>query len=113
MTSGDAGKIILPAFYWPVAFKEAHDSIRADHLLGPPTYERLSRMYWWPHMQDSVYQWVAVFQDCGSRKSRPKAVVPPLRSVRTGDVGDRWAIDVAGPLLVTMHGSRYVIAGVA
>ncbi|ETP25491.1 hypothetical protein F441_01629 [Phytophthora nicotianae CJ01A1] len=36
--------------------------------------------------------------ECGSRKSRPRQVIPPLRSIRGGDVGDRWALDVAGPL---------------
>lgn len=105
-------KVILPAVYWPLAFKEAHDSIWAGHLRGPPTYERLSRLYWWPHMKESVYQWVAACQDCGSRKARPQQAVPPLRSVRTGEVCDRWAIDVAGPLPVTANGNRYVIAGV-
>jgi hypothetical protein len=39
-------------------------------------------------------------------------VVPLLRSVKTGDVGDRWANDVAGPLPVTAGGNRYVIAAV-
>jgi hypothetical protein len=45
-------------------------------------------------------------------ESTPEAVVPPLRSVRTGVVCDRWAIDVAGPLPVTASGKRYVIAAV-
>ncbi|GMF18400.1 unnamed protein product [Phytophthora fragariaefolia] len=39
-------------------------------------------------------------------------VVPPLRSVRTGDICDRWTIDVAGPLPVTDSGKLYVIAAV-
>lgn len=30
--------------------------------------------------------------------------------MRTGDVCDRWAIDVAGPFPVTANGNRYVIA---
>ncbi|OWZ07750.1 Enzymatic Polyprotein, partial [Phytophthora megakarya] len=45
-------------------------------------------------------------------KARPKTVIPPLRYVKTGVVGDRWAIDVAGPLPETMNGHRYVIAAV-
>eukprot|EP00644_Phytophthora_capsici_P019033 jgi/Phyca11/133275/e_gw1.398.3.1 len=57
-------------------------------------------------------QWVAACQGCGSKKARPKTVIPPLRSVKTGVVGDRWAIDVAGPLPETEHGNRYVIAAV-
>ncbi|KAE8989378.1 hypothetical protein PF011_g18796 [Phytophthora fragariae] len=105
-------RIILPAVYWALAFKEAHDSLWAGHLRGPQTYERLQRLYWWPHMREAVHSWVSACQDCGSRKARPKAVIPPLRSVRTGDVCDRWAIDVAGPLPVTASGKMYAIAAI-
>jgi hypothetical protein len=35
-----------------------------------------------------------------------------LGSLVLGFVGDRWAIDVAGPLPVTARGNRYVIATV-
>ncbi|GMF50461.1 unnamed protein product [Phytophthora fragariaefolia] len=109
---GGGKRVILPAVYWTLAFKEAHDSIWAGHLRGPQTLERLQRMYWWPHMKEAVHSWVSACQDCGSRKAKPQTAVPPLRSVRTGDVRDRWAIDVAGPLPVTEQGNRYVIAAV-
>ncbi|GMF52802.1 unnamed protein product [Phytophthora fragariaefolia] len=105
-------RIVLPTIYWALAFKEAHDSIWAGHLRVPQTYERLRRMYWWPNMRDAVRSWVSACQDCVSRKARPQVVVPPLRSVKTGDVCDRWAVDVVGPLPVTAHGNRYVIAAV-
>lgn len=39
-------------------------------------------------------------------------MIPPLRGLRGGDVGDRWALDVAGPLPTTSGGERYVIAAV-
>ena len=48
-------------------------------------------------------------RDCGSRNSRPKEIVPPLRSVAGGVIGDRWALDFAGPLPVTPRGHRYVV----
>ncbi|GMF36060.1 unnamed protein product [Phytophthora fragariaefolia] len=105
-------RVVLPAVYWELAFKEAHDSIWSGHPRGPQTLARSQRMYWWPHMKGAVRGWVSACQDCGSRKAKPQIVVPPLRSVRTGDVCDRWAIDVAGPLPVTEHGNRYVIAAV-
>jgi hypothetical protein len=37
---------------------------------------------------------------------------PTASELRTGDVGDRWAIDVAGSLPVTASGKRFVIAAV-
>jgi hypothetical protein len=40
--------------YWALAFKVAHDSLWAGHSRGPPTFERLKRLYWWPHMREAV-----------------------------------------------------------
>ncbi|GMF20069.1 unnamed protein product [Phytophthora fragariaefolia] len=109
---GGGSRVILPAVYWGLAFKEAHDCIWAGHLRGQPTIERLKRVYWWPHMREAVPNWVSACQYCGSCKARPKTVVPPLRSVKNGDVRDRWAIDVVGSLPETIRGNRYVIDAV-
>ncbi|KAE8977933.1 hypothetical protein PF005_g24566 [Phytophthora fragariae] len=56
---------------------------------------------------EAMDAWV---QECGSRKARPGEIVPPLRSIKGGDVGDRWALDVVGPLPTSDGRSRYVIA---
>ncbi|KAE9106200.1 hypothetical protein PF010_g12700 [Phytophthora fragariae] len=105
-------RVILPPMLWAVVFKEAHDSVWAGHLRAPHTHARIARVYWWPGLRREVKQWVRGCQECGSRKARPREVVPPLRSIRGGDVGDRWALDVAGPLPTKDGGPRYVIAAV-
>ncbi|GMF59665.1 unnamed protein product [Phytophthora fragariaefolia] len=58
------------------------------------------------------YEWIRGYQECGSRKVRPREVIPPLRSLRGGNVGDRWALDVADPFPVSEVGQRYMIAAV-
>ncbi|KAE9190778.1 hypothetical protein PF002_g24674 [Phytophthora fragariae] len=103
-------RVILPPALWSVVFKELHGSIWAGHLRGPHTYGRDSQLYWWPGLHGEVNRWVRGCQECGSRKARPRQVIPPLRSLRGGDVGDRWALDVAGPFPVAEGGERYVIA---
>ncbi|KAE9288914.1 hypothetical protein PF008_g26010 [Phytophthora fragariae] len=105
-------RVVLPSTLWAKALKEHHDSIFACHLRTPQTYARIATVYWWPDMRAHVKRWVQACRDCGSRKSKPKEVVPPLRSQDVGDVGDRWALDVAGPLPLTADGNRYVIAAV-
>ncbi|KAE8952803.1 hypothetical protein PR003_g34235, partial [Phytophthora rubi] len=87
-----------------------HGSVWAGHLRGPHTYGRVAQLYWWPNLQREVQKWARGCQECGSRKARPREVVPPLRSIRGGDVGDRWALDVAGPFPVADGGERYVVA---
>ncbi|GMF57991.1 unnamed protein product [Phytophthora fragariaefolia] len=65
------------------------------------------------HELKEVKRWVQGCQECGSRKARPREVVPPLRSLRGGDIGDRWALDVAGPLpRKADRDPRFVIAAV-
>ncbi|OWY91067.1 Cyclic AMP-dependent protein kinase, partial [Phytophthora megakarya] len=109
----DGGRrVVLPSTLWVKVLREAHDSIFACHLRTPQTYARISAVYWWPDMRMHVRQWVQACRDCGTRKTKAKEVIPPLRSQGVGAVGDRWAIDVAGPLPVTANGNRYVVAAV-
>jgi hypothetical protein len=102
-------RVILPPVLWSGVFKELHGSIRAGHLRGPHTYGRVAQLYWWPGLHGEVNRWVRSCQECGSRKAKARQVIPPLRSLRGGDVGDRWALDVAGPFPVAEEGERYVI----
>ncbi|KAE9284374.1 hypothetical protein PF001_g22419 [Phytophthora fragariae] len=103
-------RVVLPPALWAVVFKEMHRSVWAGHLRGPHTYGRVAQLYWWPNLQREVQKWARGCQECGSRKARPREVVPPLRSIRGGDVGDRWALDVADPFPVADGGERYVVA---
>lgn len=103
-------RLVLPPALWPVVFNESHESIWSGHLRDLHTLPRLTRLYWWPQMARTVQNWVRCCQDCGSRKVRPREVIPPLRSLRGGDVEDRWALDVAGPFPPSKKGFTYVIA---
>ncbi|OWZ05812.1 Enzymatic Polyprotein [Phytophthora megakarya] len=100
-------RVILPPELWDVVFKGCHDSVWT-FASASYTVEDCKRIL----VAHEVRRWVASCQECGSRKARPKEVIPPLRSVRGGDVGDRWALDVACPLRVTGGKQRYVIAAV-
>ncbi|KAJ0392607.1 hypothetical protein P43SY_003150 [Pythium insidiosum] len=103
-------RTLLPPSLWAQALRECHDSVWAGHLRGPQTLARIQRAFWWPRVRQITIDWVGSCRDCGSRKVRPAKVVPPLQSLKAGTVGDRWALDFAGPLPVTAAGNRYVIA---
>ncbi|KAE8985900.1 hypothetical protein PR003_g23910 [Phytophthora rubi] len=105
-------RVVLPPTLWSMVFKEMHGTVWSGHLRGPHTYGRVAQLYWWPGLYREVRRWVRGCQECGSRKAKPREVIPPLRSLRGGAVGDRWALDVAGPFPVADGGDRYVIAAV-
>ncbi|GMF47792.1 unnamed protein product [Phytophthora fragariaefolia] len=73
-------RVVLPSTLWAKALREHHDSIFACHLRTQQTYARIAAVYWWPDMRAHVRCWVQACRDCGSRKSKAKEVVPPLRS---------------------------------
>ncbi|KAJ0391696.1 hypothetical protein P43SY_010532 [Pythium insidiosum] len=106
----DGWRLLLPATLRTVALKACHESAWAGHLRGPQTLARIRRSFWWPGVARTVGIWLTTCRDCGSRKVRPAKVIPPLRSLRVGEVGDRWALDIAGPLPRTASGNRYVVA---
>lgn len=101
--------MVLPAALWPKVLRENHDSIFSCHLRTPQTLARIAVNYWWPDMRTYARQ---SCRDCGSRKSKAKEVLPPLRSQDVRNAGDTWALDVAGPLPVTAGGNRYVVVAV-
>ncbi|GMF27795.1 unnamed protein product [Phytophthora fragariaefolia] len=105
-------RVILPPTLWATVFKEMHGNVWSGHLRGPHTYGRVAQLYWWPGLYREVRIWIRGCQECGSRKAKPREVIPPLRSLRGGAVGDRWALDVAGPFPIADGGDRYVIAAV-
>ncbi|KAG3185679.1 hypothetical protein C6341_g4317 [Phytophthora cactorum] len=81
-------RIVLPPSRWATALKEIHGSVWAGHIRAPHTYARMAQTHWWSGLQMAVKRWVLGCQECGSRTARPREVVPPLRSIRGGDVGD-------------------------
>ncbi|GMF42572.1 unnamed protein product [Phytophthora fragariaefolia] len=105
-------RVVLPPTLWPAVFKEMHGSVWSGHLRGPHTYGRVTQLYWWPGLYREVRRWVRGCPECTSRKAKPRDLIPPLRSLRGGAVGDRWTLDVAGPFPIAAGGERYVIAAV-
>ncbi|GMF36166.1 unnamed protein product [Phytophthora fragariaefolia] len=105
-------RVILPPALCPTVMKEWHDSVWVGYQRASHTYAHIAQMYQWTNLMREVKRRVAGCQECGSREARSREVTPSLRSIRDGDVGDRWALDVAGPLPTTDGGERFVIAAV-
>ena len=101
-------KVILPPELWATAMKHCHGSIWAGHLKVTSTLERIKRRYWWPGMREVVTAWVRSCQDCGSRKARPKDIIPPLRPIKAGAINERWAMDTI-TMPETKDGYKYAI----
>ncbi|OWZ10350.1 Pol Polyprotein [Phytophthora megakarya] len=87
-------RVVLLPTLWVNLLCTAHASIFACNLRTPQTYARISAVYWWPDMQA---------HESEGEGSDPSA------SHSGWDAGNRWAIDVAGPLSVAENNNRYVV----
>ncbi|OWZ03810.1 LOW QUALITY PROTEIN: hypothetical protein PHMEG_00024395 [Phytophthora megakarya] len=108
------GLVLIETVNSIVAFKESHDSVWAGHLRAPHTYVTMqpeiqvasaAALVREPCIGGPTYAWK---YNAGFEGVKSVAAV----SLQGGDVGDRWTLDVAGPLPRAEGGERYVIAAV-
>ena len=118
-------RTLLPRSLELVAVREAHVALDAGHLGIHKTLERMRSRWVAPRDLAAIVRAVVVTcSTCGSRKSKPTLVVPPMRPVKVGRIFERWALDVAGPfkcgrtgdprfvLVATEYVSRYAVTEV-
>ena len=101
-------RVVLPPQLWNAALKECHDSMWSGHLGKEHTLAKVQSRFWWPGMGKVVETWCRTCHQCGTRKVKAPMVVPPLRPLRVGAVGDRWAFDLQGPFPISSSGNVYV-----
>ncbi len=102
-------QLIVPRARWDSLLKYYHDIPCGGHLAGEKTLERVKLHFYWPGMNDTVHEYCRTCDRCVARKppvAKPRA---PLQQYLVGDVMERVALDIMGPLPVTTRGNRFVL----
>ncbi|CAD6186088.1 unnamed protein product [Caenorhabditis auriculariae] len=92
--------------------QEVHnDPITGAHLGATKTAQAIKRRLVWTNIDDDVRLFVAQCTKCQKRKPNAwQATREPLGSLPIGDApGQRWHIDVLGPLPITARQNRYIL----
>jgi transposase InsO family protein len=92
----------------PAAILAAHKA--TSHRGVAQTLTHLRGTHWWPGMPRDVSAWLANCPSCLAMRVPRHAQLPQLRRDPT-DIGDRWAMDVVGPLPET-GGKRFMLVAV-
>ena len=90
--------------------KGTHDSPFAGHLGVTRTLDRIRKRFFWPHMRESVEDYIRQCDKCIQRKE-PTAHngKAPLQSLEVSEPFTFWAMDYMGPLPETTRGNRYIL----
>ena len=102
-------RVLLPGCLRQEVLKGAHDSAYGGHFGSKRTQERIEELYVMNQIQKNVNQWVLACSECGCRKVQAPKVVPPLRPLDIGGLGDRYIIDLFGPFTGTPRGNKYLL----
>ena len=86
-----------------------HSDVFVGHFGFKKTYARIRNRYYWPGMYSDVKEYCEQCANCTSRKNPNKTTRASLVSIPVEGPFDRVAVDILGPLPLTVNGNRYVI----
>lgn len=102
-------QLVVPASMKPEILYQLHDSPMAGHLGVKRVLASLRQRFFWPFMKKDVLLWCAKCKTCARKKDPKRAHKAALQQYQVGEVLDRVALDVLGPLPSTQNGNRYVL----
>lgn len=90
--------------------KENHDSKLAGHSGFMRTYKRIKESYKWSGMKKDIKGYIRKCPSCQINKTNFKPSKAPMEVTTTSSQPfERLAIDVVGPLPLTINGNRFIL----
>jgi hypothetical protein len=80
-----------------------------DHLDIRRRHPMLRGQYWWTCIYQQVVAYVGRCEVCNRVKSSFNTLSPQLQPLPIMELGYRWSLDFAQPLVVTPRGAKYVL----
>lgn len=103
-------RLYVPYELIPKLLNSNHDVPSAGHLGIEKTFERLSRLYYWPKMYETVREYVGNCHPCKSAKALNYSTRPPMGSFEIPELPfQRIYIDFLGPYPRSKAGFSYVM----
>lgn len=103
-------KLYVPNEYRSQLLEQNHASLPSAHLGQKKTLERISRLYYWPSIQDDVRDRVTHCRVCQQHK--PSNDLPPGYMKTETRALTPWqmiSVDIIGPLPRTRRNKKYII----
>lgn len=101
--------IVLPKKLVSLAIEQLHNSVTGGHLGQRKTLSKVKTRFFWNRRSADVNQWCIECHVCAARKGPHRKTVGRLNPSQIGVPFERMAVDVLGPLPLTISGNRYIV----
>jgi hypothetical protein len=105
----DQYKVCVPeALKTEVLFALHDDALGGGHLGRDKTFAKVYSHFYWPSMYADIQVYVERCTVCARRKGPGRAQIARLNPIPVAEVGDRWVVDLVGPLPESKKGNKYI-----
>ena len=102
---------VIPRHQKNQLLRQTHDHPLSGHQGQDNTYQRTSKLYYWPRMETDIKEYVRTCAICQKRER--KRGEAPLEPIKKGvKPFHQVGVDVMGPLPRSLTGKRYIIVAV-
>ena len=105
----DYNLLVVPACKRSTLLYHFHDIPTSGHLGSDKMLYKLKHTYYWPGMKEDVVDYSNSCDVCVARKTPSIPKRAPLKSFQVGDLMEKNAIDILGPLPISQNGNRFVL----
>eukprot|EP00731_Ephydatia_muelleri_P023001 Em0015g584a len=102
-------QLVVPPKLRSQVLKEIHEGAMGGHLGEEKTLQKLKDRFYWPGHWKSVQEWCRTCPACSQRKTPTSKNLALLQSVAVSSPMQMVAIDILGPLPVTLAGNKYIL----
>ena len=116
MISDDDGapvqRVYVPPGLIDTIIQYFHEGPGSAHEAAAKVASKISRQYYWPHMNRDIAIFIAACETCAKFRRIARTPRAPLCPILLGSRGEIVALDVMGgkeSLLLTPRGNRYIL----
>ena len=102
-------QIIIPRALQQAICEQVHDGRTTAHLGKKRAMRLLLKTVHWFKMDHDIGWWIKTCSICQRRKQPKRPPQAPHKSAPSGDVNERVAMDIVGPIKKTQSGNIYVL----
>jgi hypothetical protein len=101
--------LLVPETFKTNILRQAHDAVIGGHMGVQKTLCKVKQSLYWIGLRKAVTYWVRSCKICQARKKPVPPYRAPMVNSHVSEPLERVAIDVLGPLPLTVRGNRYIV----
>ena len=101
--------VVIPGCLKDLMLREFHESLEGMHYGIHKCVENLLEVCWWPKLRQDVIDYIEACESCATVKDPQRRTKVPLKSQHADYPMQTISVDVAGPLVESERGNKYLL----